>query len=59
MNEACMNFLGTGIASERGMAFALQVMDFIRRLLSERQENTGDLYNLEATPLKALPTASP
>ena len=50
MNEACMNFLGTGIASERGMAFALQVMDFIRRLLSERQENTGDLYNLEATP---------
>jgi ribonucleoside-triphosphate reductase (formate) len=50
MNEACTNFLGTGIASERGMPFALQVMDFIRQLLSEHQENTGDLYNLEATP---------
>ena len=50
MNEACTNFLGTGIASERGMAFALQVMDFIRHVLSEIQEDTGDLYNLEATP---------
>ena len=50
MNEACANFLGTGIASERGMAFALRVMEFIRQLLSEIQEDTGDLYNLEATP---------
>ncbi|HYQ61000.1 MAG TPA: anaerobic ribonucleoside-triphosphate reductase, partial [Desulfatiglandales bacterium] len=50
MNEACTNFLGTGIASERGMAFALKVMDFIRQLLAEIQEDTGDLYNLEATP---------
>ncbi len=50
MNEACTNFLGAGIASERGMAFALQVMDFIRHVLSGIQEDTGDLYNLEATP---------
>jgi anaerobic ribonucleoside-triphosphate reductase len=50
MNEACTNFLGTGIASERGMAFALNVMEFTRQVLSEIQEDTGDLYNLEATP---------
>jgi anaerobic ribonucleoside-triphosphate reductase len=50
MNEACTNFLGSNIAGERGMAFALEVMDFIRRVLSEIQEDTGDLYNLEATP---------
>jgi len=50
MNEACANFLGTGIASQRGMAFALKVMEYIRQYLSEIQEDTGDLYNLEATP---------
>jgi len=32
------------------MAFALQVMDFIRQFLSEIQEDNRDLYNLEATP---------
>jgi ribonucleoside-triphosphate reductase len=32
------------------MAFSLQVMDFIRQALAELQEDTGDLYNLEATP---------
>lgn len=50
MNEACLNIVGTGIGSERGLTFALQVMDFIRERLSERQERTGEMFNLEATP---------
>jgi ribonucleoside-triphosphate reductase (formate) len=50
MNEACLSILGTGIGSGRGLAFALQVMDFIRERLSERQEQTGEMFNLEATP---------
>jgi anaerobic ribonucleoside-triphosphate reductase len=50
MNEACLNFLGTDIATERGMAFSLEVMDFLRDLISEIQEETGDIFNLEATP---------
>ena len=50
MNEACLNLLGEGIGSERGLAFALEVMDFIRDRLSERQEQTGEMFNLEATP---------
>jgi anaerobic ribonucleoside-triphosphate reductase len=50
MNEACLNLLGVGIGSEEGLAFSLRVMDFIREILSEKQEETGELLNLEATP---------
>ena len=50
MNEACLNLFGTGIGSEQGLAFSLRVMDFIREKLSEKQEQTGELLNLEATP---------
>jgi anaerobic ribonucleoside-triphosphate reductase len=50
MNEACLNLLGAGIGSEEGLAFSLRVMDFIREILSEKQEETGELLNLEATP---------
>ena len=50
MNEACMNFLGDNIGSPDGQTFALEVMDFLRSLITEAQETTGDLFNLEATP---------
>jgi ribonucleoside-triphosphate reductase (formate) len=50
MNEACLNLFGTGIGSERGLSFALKVMDFIRETLSKKQEQTGEMFNLEATP---------
>jgi ribonucleoside-triphosphate reductase len=50
MNEACLNYIGKDIASSEGLDFSLNVMDFIRDILSQTQEETGDLYNLEATP---------
>ena len=50
MNEACLNFLGVNIGDERGRRFALRVMDFLRIIIAEIQEETGDIYNLEATP---------
>jgi ribonucleoside-triphosphate reductase len=50
MNEACLNFLGEDIASQAGHAFALEVMDYIRDIIAEVQEETGDIFNLEATP---------
>jgi len=50
MNEACLNFIDTDIASQTGREFALKVMDYIRDLISEIQEETGDIFNLEATP---------
>ncbi|HEJ84259.1 MAG TPA: ribonucleoside triphosphate reductase, partial [Desulfobacteraceae bacterium] len=50
MNEACLNFLGKDIGTREGRAFSLEVMDFIRRRISEVQEETGEIFNLEATP---------
>jgi len=50
MNEACVNFLGEDIASTAGYKFSLEVMDFMRKLITEFQKETGNNYNLEATP---------
>jgi anaerobic ribonucleoside-triphosphate reductase len=50
MNEACLNFLGTSIASKEGKEFSIRVLKFMREKLIEFQEETGNLYNLEATP---------
>lgn len=50
MNEALLNFMGCGIAGPEGREFALKVLDFMRERLTEYQEETGILYNLEATP---------
>jgi len=50
MNEACLNFLGENIAGKEGRKFALKTLDFMRAHLQEYQEETGNIYNLEATP---------
>ena len=50
MNEACENFLQDDIGSFRGKNFALEVMDFMRNKIVEFQKQTGNNYNLEATP---------
>ncbi|RCW50742.1 MULTISPECIES: ribonucleoside triphosphate reductase [unclassified Halanaerobium] len=50
MNEAVINFLGSNIASKEGRKFSLEVMNRMRDKLQEYQEETDNLYNLEATP---------
>ncbi len=50
MNEACINFLGQGIASEKGQEFSVMIMDHIRKVIEKMQETTGEIFNLEATP---------
>ncbi len=50
MNEACLNFLGEDIGSRTGQKFSIKVMDFIRDIITKIQEETGDMFNLEATP---------
>jgi len=50
MNEALLNFLGEDITTEKGKKFALEVLDFMRDAMVRFQEETGNLYNLEATP---------
>ncbi|RLG24423.1 hypothetical protein DRN85_07690 [Methanosarcinales archaeon] len=48
--EMCQNLLGCSIATEIGRDFAIQVLKYIRERIKEFQEETGNLYNLEATP---------
>ena len=50
LNEACVNLLNKPISSEEGKAFAEEVLNFMREKLSVFQEETGNNYNLEATP---------
>jgi ribonucleoside-triphosphate reductase len=50
MNECCLNFMNENLVSEKGNKFALEIFDFMRSKLEEFQEETGNIYNLEATP---------
>lgn len=50
MNEACLNLLNSDIGSDRGRGFAGRVLDYMRDQLARFQQETGHLYNLEATP---------
>jgi ribonucleoside-triphosphate reductase len=50
MNEALLNFLNKDIGSPQGRKIALEILDFMRDRLVDYQEETGNLYNLEATP---------
>jgi ribonucleoside-triphosphate reductase len=55
MNECLLNFLGEGaaISTDRGRAFALDVLRFMRDRLADFQEESGELFNLEATPAES------
>lgn len=53
MNEALLNFLGQNIASKKGKKFAIEVLDFMRDRLVKYQKETGNIYNLEATPAES------
>lgn len=53
MHECCLNFLGKGIGSPEGKEFTIEVLQFMREVLREFQEETGNLYNLEATPAES------
>ena len=53
MNEMLLNFMGVDLVDEDGRAFAAEVLDHMRDRLSDYQEQTGDLFNLEATPAES------
>lgn len=50
MNEACVNLLGKDITTEEGRDFAIEIMEFMNRVIQIFQEETGSLWNLEASP---------
>ncbi len=56
MNESLKNFLGEehDITTEEGQKFALKVMNYLRQKMVEYQEETGNQYNLEATPAEGV-----
>jgi ribonucleoside-triphosphate reductase (formate) len=53
MHECCLNFLGKGIETKEGKDFTIETMNFMRNKIKEFQNETGHLYNLEATPAES------
>jgi len=53
MNECCLNFLGKSLKSKEGKEFTIEVLNFMRDVLAKFQEDTGNIYNLEATPAES------
>ncbi|MDD8026917.1 MAG: ribonucleoside triphosphate reductase [Acidobacteriota bacterium] len=53
MHEASLNLLGKGIGTPEGKAFAIDTLNYMRGVLKEYQDETGNLYNLEATPAES------
>jgi len=50
MNDALLNFMNKSIADSEGKKFAEKVLDYMRDRLADFQQETGDIFNLEATP---------
>jgi len=50
MNEALLNFMGKDITTPEGQKFAIEIMHYLREIMVEFQKETGNFYNLEATP---------
>ncbi len=53
LHECCLNFLGRGIETPEGRAFSLEILAHMRERLQEYQVETGQLFNLEATPAES------
>lgn len=53
MNECAMNFLGKNLGDDEGIAFAAEIMNYMREVLTDFQDETGNIYNLEAAPAES------
>lgn len=59
MHEACQVLLGKGIETDEGKKLAEDTMDFILAKTKLFQQETGNLYNLEATPAEGASHSLP
>ncbi|HLV32249.1 MAG TPA: ribonucleoside triphosphate reductase [Chitinispirillaceae bacterium] len=50
MNESVLNFMGKDMSDPQAREFAKEVLVYMRNRLMKYQEQTGHLFNLEATP---------
>jgi len=49
-NEAMLNFMSKDLTDPEAIKFTEEVLAFMREKIADFQEETGNLYNLEATP---------
>ncbi|MBN2041022.1 MAG: ribonucleoside triphosphate reductase [Spirochaetes bacterium] len=54
MNEACLNLFSRDISTEKGKNFTKLVLEYMREKMTDFQEETGNLFNLEATPAEGV-----
>lgn len=50
MNEALLNFMGKDLTTPEGQEIAIELLNYMREVLVDIQNETGHFYNLEATP---------
>ena len=50
MNDALLNLMNKSIADKEGKAFAEKVLDHMRDKIADFQQETDNIFNLEATP---------
>lgn len=50
MNEACLNLFGKDLTNNDAIQFSCDVLEYMKTTLLEYQEETGNFYNLEASP---------
>ena len=50
MNEACLNLFGKDLTDSEAIQFSCDVLEYMKATILEYQEETGNLYNLEASP---------
>jgi ribonucleoside-triphosphate reductase len=50
MNDALLNFMNKSIGDKEGKTFAEKVLDHMRNIIADFQQETGNIFNLEATP---------
>ena len=53
MNEALINLIGKNIVDPNGREFALEIMDYMRKKILIYQQETDEMFNLEATPAES------
>ncbi|OQY33768.1 MAG: ribonucleoside triphosphate reductase [Spirochaetaceae bacterium 4572_59] len=53
MNESMVNFFNKDITDPEALQFTADVLNHMRDRLADYQEQTGDLFNLEATPAES------
>lgn len=54
MNEALLNLNGKDLTTDEGQKMALDIMNYLRDIITAYQEETGHVYNLEATPAEGV-----